>query len=56
MGVVYRAWNLRQKGIEAVKVIAETLARDRSFRERFEHEIDPGSLPQASQPARHPRR
>ncbi len=39
MGVVYRAWNLRLRRIEAVKVIAENLARDQSFRERFEREI-----------------
>jgi len=35
MGVVYRAQNDRLDRMEAVKVIADDLARDRSFRERF---------------------
>jgi serine/threonine protein kinase len=35
MGVVYRARNDRLDRTEAVKVIADDLARDRSFRERF---------------------
>jgi serine/threonine protein kinase len=38
MGVVYRAWNMRLQRVEAVKVIGYELARDRSFRERFERE------------------
>ena len=40
MGVVYRAWNLRLKRIEAVKVITETLVNDQGFRERFERETE----------------
>jgi serine/threonine protein kinase len=40
MGVVYRAWNLRLKRIEAVKVIADTLVSDRGFRDRFERETE----------------
>ena len=39
MGVVYRAWNMRLHRIEAVKVIASALVRDRGFRERFEREM-----------------
>ena len=35
MGVVYRARNVRLDRIEAIKVITDELARDRSFRERF---------------------
>ncbi len=35
MGVVYRAQNDRLDRMEAVKVIADDLARDRGFRERF---------------------
>jgi serine/threonine protein kinase len=35
MGVVYRAWNETMGRDEAVKMIAEELANDRSFRERF---------------------
>ncbi|MEZ5074458.1 MAG: serine/threonine-protein kinase [Solirubrobacterales bacterium] len=35
MGVVYRARNDRLDRMEAVKVIADELARDRGFRERF---------------------
>jgi len=35
MGVVFRARNERLDRTEAVKVIADDLARDRSFRERF---------------------
>jgi serine/threonine protein kinase len=35
MGVVYRAQNDRLDRMEAVKVITDELARDRSFRERF---------------------
>ncbi|KAA0265940.1 MAG: serine/threonine protein kinase, partial [Acidobacteria bacterium] len=35
MGVVYRAENDRLDRMEAVKVIADDLARDRGFRERF---------------------
>jgi len=40
MAVVYRAWNLRLKRLEAVKVIAHELVRDKSFRERFERETE----------------
>ncbi len=40
MGVVYRAWNLRLKRVEAVKVISEQFARDTSFRRRFERETE----------------
>jgi serine/threonine protein kinase len=35
MGVVYRAWNESMGRDEAVKMIADELANDRSFRERF---------------------
>jgi len=35
MGVVFRAQNDRLDRMEAVKVITDELARDRSFRERF---------------------
>src|SRR6478735_249552 len=35
MGVVYRAHNERLDRTEAVKVITDDLARDKSFRERF---------------------
>ncbi|MGI8800714.1 MAG: protein kinase domain-containing protein [Solirubrobacteraceae bacterium] len=38
MGVVYRAWNMRLKRVEAVKVIADSLVTDRAFRDRFERE------------------
>jgi serine/threonine protein kinase len=40
MGIVYRAWNLRLKRIEAVKVISEDFVRDKSFRDRFTRETE----------------
>ncbi|MGI8714957.1 MAG: protein kinase domain-containing protein [Solirubrobacteraceae bacterium] len=40
MSIVYRAWNLRLKRVEAVKVISEEFVRDQSFRDRFERETE----------------
>jgi serine/threonine protein kinase/energy-coupling factor transporter ATP-binding protein EcfA2 len=40
MGIVYRAWNLRLKRMEAVKVIAAEFVRDDSFRTRFARETE----------------
>src|SRR5829696_4318372 len=40
MGVVYRAEQLRPKRTVALKVIADELAADQDFRQRFETESD----------------